>query len=194
MGTETGGSPGLAGWQLLPGPVRDSISGNRVKSDRARHLMSSSSHPCTYMHRCIQCVHITHAESTLIYIRSSHGFESLCLILILNVIYNNIIHPLSFVLDILVMAPHSCQPSTLHSPWLKFPDGHIKILDLKKKKERCISKVNNNPFVARQLKEEIFTFPEHITSGIPLPQPSVRFLHDFRNSPVMLQNSGNTRN
>jgi hypothetical protein len=55
-------------------------------------------------------------------------------------------------------------------------------------------KMNNNPFVAKQLQEEIFTsFPKHITSGISPAQPPVRSLHDFRNSPIILQNNGNVR-
>lgn len=95
------------------------------------------------------------------------------------------------------MAFHSCQPSKL-SPLLKFSDGHIKIKKqirhLKKKQDRCLSKVNNNSFVAKQLKKEVFTCPEHIRSGIPLLQPAVRFTHDFRNSPIMLQNNGKIRN
>lgn len=80
----------------------------------------SASHPYTHMHRCIH-VYIPHVHRS-----HSYTLRVIIFILTLNLIYNNIIYPLCFILGILVMASHSCQPSKLYSLWLKFSDGHIK--------------------------------------------------------------------
>lgn len=83
--------------------------------------MSTSHPPHTHMHRCI------HVSTSHVHRSHSYTLWVIILILTLNLIYNNIIHPFCFILGILAMASHSRQCSKLYSPWLKFSDGHRKI-------------------------------------------------------------------
>lgn len=130
----------------------------------------STSHPYTHMHRSI------HAYTSHVHRSHSYTLWVIIFILTLNLIYSNIIHPFCFLLDILVMASHSYQPSILLSIAKVFWWSHKnkkQIRHLKKKQDRCLSKVNNNSFVAKQLKKEVFTHAQSI-SGLGFPFHSLQ--------------------